>query len=125
MIDIEQVIKDLHAYSLKTKSLMDAIKVLEVVKDSKPNEQLTAKWKINPDGYYPYCSNCGDEAECRAMTAYCPCCGAEMTNGFSKRYSNSTAYKEVNDEQVKEILKQMNSTSSTYSPGSIQLYNMI
>ena len=36
------------------------------------------EWKINCDGYYPYCSECGKEPSGRTMTDYCPCCGAKM-----------------------------------------------
>ncbi|MBO5449403.1 MAG: hypothetical protein J5994_08740 [Ruminococcus sp.] len=35
-------------------------------------------WEINPDGYYPYCSICKEEPQGRAMTKYCPNCGARM-----------------------------------------------
>ena len=35
----------------------------------------TARWEINPDGYYPQCSNCGEEGE---ITEYCPHCGYRM-----------------------------------------------
>lgn len=34
------------------------------------------EWKINSDGYYPYCSKCGNEPQNRVMTDYCPNCGA-------------------------------------------------
>lgn len=37
------------------------------------------KWLINPDGYYPYCSECGAEPEGRKMTKFCPECGTPMT----------------------------------------------
>lgn len=37
-----------------------------------------ARWEINCDGYYPYCSNCKSEPQGRAMTRYCPNCGAKM-----------------------------------------------
>ena len=35
-----------------------------------------AYWKINSDGYYPYCSNCGYEPD--TMTDYCGSCGYDM-----------------------------------------------
>lgn len=38
----------------------------------------TAHWIISSDGYYPYCSNCKNEPDCRRMTKYCPECGAKM-----------------------------------------------
>ena len=42
-----------------------------------------ATWLINPDGYYPYCSNCGYEPDRPVfnktnMTPYCPNCGERM-----------------------------------------------
>ena len=37
-------------------------------------------WKINFDGYYPYCSECGHEPKGRHPTEYCEKCGAEMIN---------------------------------------------
>jgi len=40
-----------------------------------------AEWKINADGYYPYCSACKKEPPGRCMTAHCPHCGARMDLG--------------------------------------------
>ena len=37
-----------------------------------------AKWIINSDGYYPYCSNCKSEPDYGIMSNYCPMCGAKM-----------------------------------------------
>ena len=36
------------------------------------------KWIINPDGYYPYCSECKQEPEGRVMSKFCPNCGCKM-----------------------------------------------
>lgn len=36
------------------------------------------EWKINCDGYYPYCSICENEPTARRMTRYCDHCGAKM-----------------------------------------------
>ena len=36
------------------------------------------KWKINSDGYYPYCSECNNEPENGKLTKYCPNCGAKI-----------------------------------------------
>ena len=36
------------------------------------------QWLINSDGYYPYCSECGEEPKSGIMTHYCPNCGANM-----------------------------------------------
>lgn len=38
-----------------------------------------ARWIICSDGYYPYCSKCKAEPPGRAMTSFCPECGARMT----------------------------------------------
>ena len=37
-----------------------------------------ARWEINSDGYYPYCSNCKAEPKSGKMTPTCPNCGADM-----------------------------------------------
>lgn len=41
-------------------------------------EVIHAKWVINSDGYYPYCSNCKEIPEYGVMSKYCPECGARM-----------------------------------------------
>ena len=41
-------------------------------------EEKHAKWNINPDGYYPYCSCYKEEPQGREMTKWCPNCGARM-----------------------------------------------
>ena len=38
------------------------------------------EWKINCDGYYPYCSECGNEPTRNEMTNYCSQCGAKMSH---------------------------------------------
>jgi hypothetical protein len=35
-----------------------------------------AHWDINCDGYYPFCSHCGESA--LKMSRYCPNCGCKM-----------------------------------------------
>jgi hypothetical protein len=45
------------------------------------NESLVqkhGKWLINPNGYYPYCSECYAEPKNGNMTKFCPDCGAKM-----------------------------------------------
>ena len=37
-----------------------------------------ARWEINPDGYYVYCTGCGKEPRSGTTTDYCPNCGAAM-----------------------------------------------
>ena len=43
---------------------------------------MHARWEINRDGYYPYCTNCEYEPPYVAgkdmRTPYCPRCGAKM-----------------------------------------------
>lgn len=41
-------------------------------------EVIHAKWLINSNGYYPYCSNCKNEPKNGIMSKYCPICGARM-----------------------------------------------
>ena len=38
--------------------------------------EKTAHWDINTDGFYPFCSHCGEAAQ--RMTPHCPNCGAKM-----------------------------------------------
>lgn len=38
----------------------------------------TANWIICCDGYYPFCSVCGEEPPGREMSKYCPNCGRRM-----------------------------------------------
>ena len=46
-------------------------------KDNK-KRRGNARWLINSDGYYPYCSDCMAEPEDGKMTDFCPSCGARM-----------------------------------------------
>jgi len=52
-----------------------------------PKSEKEAKWEIDCDGYYPYCTECGTEPSYNIVAAYnfmlpctCPHCGAKMTN---------------------------------------------
>lgn len=49
-----------------------------VQKWSNENSGSLAKWEINSDGYYLYCSDCGFEPE--EISLYCPTCGKKMIN---------------------------------------------
>ena len=40
-----------------------------------------AEWKINPDGWYPYCPTCGEEPKNGVMSNFCPNCGTDMRCG--------------------------------------------
>ena len=42
------------------------------------NIEIGAEWKINPNGWYPYCSNCGNEPRGGFLTNFCPECGVDM-----------------------------------------------
>lgn len=53
----------------------DIAELDHLVFDSK-REEKTAHWDINTDGYYPFCSHCGEAAE--RMSPHCPNCGAKM-----------------------------------------------
>ena len=46
--------------------------------DADVEEVKHAKWEINCDGYYPYCSNCKTEPKNGVMSKHCPECGAKM-----------------------------------------------
>lgn len=48
-------------------------------KAEEKNKKAEGHWIICPDGYYPYCSKCKAEPPGRAMTSFCPECGARMT----------------------------------------------
>ena len=39
--------------------------------------EKTAHWDINVDGYYPFCSHCGEATQ--HMSPFCPNCGYRMT----------------------------------------------
>lgn len=56
---------------------------LTLTNDTQPDISIIkteAKWEINCDGYYPYCTNCNNEPKSGLMTQYCPSCGAKMSN---------------------------------------------
>ena len=38
----------------------------------------TAHWYINPDGWYPQCSNCMKEPKSGELEPVCPNCGSTM-----------------------------------------------
>lgn len=62
--------------SVKMKKPGVAIDIVQ--KWSDENSGPLARWKINSDGYYPYCSDCGFEPE--RISLYCPNCGKKMIN---------------------------------------------
>lgn len=46
------------------------------------------KWEISSDGYYPYCSECGEEPKGGNMTKFCPNCGVKMERAANENQSN-------------------------------------
>lgn len=50
----------------------------DIVKQQGVEVTKQAEWKINSDGYYPYCLCCGVEPESGKMTKFCANCGCEM-----------------------------------------------
>ena len=54
------------------------LKILEKEPTADVVEVKHAKWEINSDGYYPYCSHCKTEPKNGVMSKYCPECGAKM-----------------------------------------------
>lgn len=52
--------------------------VRQFAEDGEFEPVVHAKWEINCDGYYPYCSNCKTEPKNGVMTKRCPECGAHM-----------------------------------------------
>ena len=69
----EQIMHKLDIISKKVSSIESMLK-----KKKFDSEVVHAKWNINCDGYYPYCSNCKNEPESGKMTKWCPNCGAKM-----------------------------------------------
>lgn len=53
-----------------------------------------AKWAICSDGYYPYCTRCYCEPPGRAMTDYCPMCGANMKESVEEHDERIRRWKE-------------------------------
>ena len=56
----------------------DFVEICKSISDADVQEVKHAEWKINCDGYYPYCSNCKQEPHGREMSQYCPHCGCIM-----------------------------------------------
>lgn len=54
------------------------IGIIESVTAADVRPERHGEWKINPDGYYPYCTECGEEPQGGEMTKWCPNCGAKM-----------------------------------------------
>lgn len=51
-----------------------------IMQGSQEEEARRGEWLINSDGWYPYCSVCGEEPRERKMSKFCPDCGTPMRN---------------------------------------------
>ena len=92
MMNLEEIVKHVEqvAYSNDDKALVCmGIKeyrelagllreLQERRKADSETERGSARWLINSDGYYPYCSACMKEPKDGKMTDVCPSCGARM-----------------------------------------------
>lgn len=56
------------------------------------NEKKQGEWKICCDGWYPYCSECGNEPKNGIMSNFCPDCGADMRDSLK---NSKTVMREV------------------------------
>ena len=56
--------------------------------DNTRNIDKEGKWGIECDGWYPYCSVCGQEPKDGLMTPRCPRCGAKL-KPFLDEYKNN------------------------------------
>lgn len=69
----------MHYGYLQRKEAVEIIEDICIKKEPAKNDNTVhARWEINCDGYYPYCSNCKNEPQGREMTLFCPNCGAIM-----------------------------------------------
>ena len=76
----------------KFESREDIQEFLDNIPTADVEEVRHGEWKINPDGYYPYCSECRYEPEYGNMTKYCPECGAKIEGGDQN--GNKTIFEE-------------------------------
>ena len=62
-----------------------------------------AQWLINPDGWYPYCSNCRHDPNYGSMSEYCPKCGSHM----NVKPTNPTVVLDINiQEKIDDLITQ-------------------
>ena len=59
---------------------MDDMDIIEDMPAADVQSVKHGEWKINSDGYYPYCSVCGTAADqlTKHLTKFCPECGTRM-----------------------------------------------
>lgn len=72
----ESYIKDIDALKAAIEFLKNAAPVKHGAWAEKKGD--TTNWIICCDGYYPFCSGCGEEPPGREMSKYCPNCGRRM-----------------------------------------------
>lgn len=84
---IKELKKEIKACDMKfvediwiNKGLKIALKDIKSQPAADVQPAKCGEWKINSDGYYPYCSVCGTAADqlTKRLTKYCPECGARM-----------------------------------------------
>ena len=73
LIDANALKKDLSEFNYDM-----ALRIVDTQPTIEAEPVKRGKWKINSDGYYPYCSECKGEPGSGKMTDYCPNCGARM-----------------------------------------------
>ena len=80
-VDIEPICVKLHNKIINPQTAFINNVLIELLRRepvADVSEVIHAKWIINSDGYYPYCSNCKNEPKNGIMSNYCPECGARM-----------------------------------------------
>jgi NADH pyrophosphatase NudC (nudix superfamily) len=70
--------ENLFSVQINPDKICSALKLLEKAEQGLIRLPAYGEWRINCDGYYPYCSNCGTEPKNGVMSNFCPECGAYM-----------------------------------------------
>lgn len=88
-IDADKLCEDLRGMAsilapFKQSTMLGVIETINLMPTADVVEVAHAKWEINCDGYYPYCSNCMTEPKSGVMSKYCPECGAKMDGGAER-----------------------------------------
>lgn len=77
--NIEKYLENSCDSELKSLVMVEFLSCIDKMPRENVEPIIYANWKINCDGYYPYCSNCGTEPKNGIMTKRCPECGAYMS----------------------------------------------
>lgn len=72
---------DVYTATQRRSDFEEALEAIELVPTADVQPVKHGRWIINSDGYYPQCSECMSEPQGRAMTDFCPNCGAKMDGG--------------------------------------------